>query len=442
MDVQLQIPDILRPPSSQAELDIDIWSVEDLFMRRAVISDRSTTSRMAQELGLHGKIVLEAFEHLRSRHFLDVLKLEGNDYHFMLTATGREYALSSSDRCSYAGIAPVSMDRYTTVTMMLKAETKVNHADVVREFSDLVLNKKIIERIGPAFSAQQSIFFYGPSGTGKTSLAERLVRLYDDWIVVPYAIEIDRQLIRVYDPTEHKAVNPQPPGFDKRWVVCERPFVIAGGELDLSMLQLKRDPISKVYGAPLQMKANGGILLIDDFGRQMVQPGALLNRWIIPLERRVDFLALDSGLKFQVPFEVLVVFSTNIDPAKLGDEAFFRRIQNKIFIGATSTDEFDEILTRSCARFGVATDEDSHQMVRLVCREFGRGRMYPSYPVDLVKLVKSICEYEGYPLAISRSVLWRAAELYFTSSAAAGEWNSTLVDPSEAFKASAIAYQN
>jgi hypothetical protein len=442
MDVQLQIPDILRPPASQAALDIDMWSVEDLFMRRAVIADRSTTARMAQELGLHGKIILEAFEQLRARHFLDVLKLEGNDYHFMLTATGREYALSSSDRCSYAGIAPVSMDRYTTVTMMLKAETKVKHADVVREFSDLVLNRKIIERIGPAFSAQQSIFFYGPSGTGKTSLAERLVRLYDDWIVVPYAIEIDRQFISVYDPTVHKAVTPQPPGFDKRWVVCERPFVIAGGELDLSMLQLKRDPISKVYGAPLQLKANGGIFLIDDFGRQMVQPGALLNRWIIPLERRVDFLALDSGLKFQVPFEVLVVFSTNIDPAKLGDEAFFRRIQNKIFIGATSTEEFDEILTRSAARFGVAIDEDSHQMVRLVCREFGRGRTYPSYPVDLVKLVKSICEYEGIPLEITRSVLWRAAELYFTSAAAAGEWNSSM-DPAEAFtSASAVAYQN
>jgi hypothetical protein len=174
----------------------------------------------------------------------------------------------------------------------------------------------------------------------------------------------------------------------------------------------------------------------------MVQPGALLNRWIIPLERRVDFLALDSGLKFQVPFEVLVVFSTNIDPAKLGDEAFFRRIQNKIFIGATSTEEFDEILTRSAARFGVAIDEDSHQMVRLVCREFGRGRTYPSYPVDLVKLVKSICEYEGIPLEITRSVLWRAAELYFTSAAAAGEWNSSM-DPAEAFtSASAVAYQN
>jgi hypothetical protein len=421
MDEQLHIPEILRPPASRSELDIDTTIVEDLILRRCLITDRTSTGRIATEIGLSGKIVMESFEDLRRRQYLDVLKLDGNDYHFSLTALGAERARYSTDRCSYAGIAPISLDRYTRVVNLLKCESRVAQADVQREYRDLVINDKIVERIGPAFSAQQSIFFYGPSGTGKTSIAERLVRLYDDWIVVPHSVYIDGQLISVFDPTIHKIVDPQPAGFDPRFVVCERPFVLAGGELELSMLQLKRDPISKVYAAPLQMKANGGIFLIDDFGRQLVPPGALLNRWIVPLERRIDFLSLDSGLKFPIPFEVLVVFSTNLDPSKLGDEAFFRRIQNKIYIGATTMDEFDLILERTAERMGVGMVGDSKHLVRLVCREFGRGRMYPCYPVDLVKLVRSICDYEEIPRVVERNVLWRAAELYFTTGTG-GEW--------------------
>ena len=396
--------------------------VEDLFLRRAFQSDRTSLSRMSQELCLHGQIIQDCFIDLRSRQFLEVTKLEGNDYHFTLTTMGRERAGSSLDRCAYNSIAPVSMNRYTAVVELLKSECHAPQATVREAFSDLVLNAKTIDRIGPAFSAQQSIFFYGPSGTGKTSLAERLVRLYDDWIVVPYAIEIDGQIIVVYDPTVHKAVARQPAGFDKRWVVCERPLVLAGGELELSMLQLKRDPISKVYGAPLQMKANNGIFLIDDFGRQLIPPGALLNRWIVPLERRIDFLTLDSGLKFAIPFEVLVVFSTNLDPTKLGDDAFFRRIQNKIYVGATSIAEFDEILTRVADRLEVALDEDAHSLMRMVCREFGRGRLFPCYPVDLTKLVRSICDYDSLPRILDRDNLWRAAELYFTSGTP-GDWS-------------------
>ena len=415
MDDQIYIPEILRPPADRNELDIDTGVIEDLVLRRCLMTDRSSTARISQEIGVSGKIILDCFEDLRRRQYLDVTKLDGNDYHFSLTALGADRARYSTERCSYASFAPVSLDRYTKVVNLLRMESRITQADVQREFSDLVINSKIVERIGPAFSAQQSIFFYGPSGTGKTSIAERLVRLYDDWIVVPHAVYIDGQIISVFDPTVHKAVEPQPPGFDRRFVVCERPFVLAGGELELSMLQLKRDPISKVYAAPLQMKANGGIFLIDDFGRQLVPPGALLNRWIVPLERRIDFLSLDSGLKFPIPFEVLVVFSTNLDPSKLGDEAFFRRIQNKIYIGATTMDEFDLILERSAERLGVQILADSKQLVRMVCREFGRGRLYPCYPVDLLKLVKSICDYEDAPRVLERDVLWRAAELYFTT---------------------------
>ncbi len=422
MDVQRLIPANLRPPSTVRELDIDIQMIEDLFLRRGLRSERSSITRLAREIGISPIIVTAVFEDLRSRQYLDILKLEGNDYHFSLTERGRDRAEASFSRCAYSGIAPVGMALYQEICKELRADVDVNSAIVNNAFSDLVLAQRTIDRIGPAFAAQQSIFFYGPSGTGKTSLSERLIRLYNDWIVVPHAVEIDGAIITVFDPTIHKPVQSQPEGFDPRWVVCERPMVIAGGELELSMLQLKRDPISKVYSAPLQMKANNGVLLIDDFGRQLVQPGALLNRWIVPLERRIDYLSLDSGLKFAIPFEVLVVFSTNLDPAKLGDDAFFRRIQNKIFVGATTTDEFDRIVEMAAKRFGLHLESDSGWLVRTVCREFGRTRLFPTYPHDLFRIVRSICDYERVPYQIDRSRLWQAAELYFTV-VSGGDWN-------------------
>ncbi len=423
MDTQLLIPAALRPPTTAGELDISMLVVEDLFLRRTLQTDRTSTARLSQDLGLDPRIVTACFETLRGRKFLDVLRLEGNVYHFELTTLGRERAQASQDRCAYATTAPVSLDRYIEVVRLLRADVSPSLVDVRAAYSDLVLNDKTLNRIGPAFSAQQSIFFYGPSGTGKTSIAERLTRLYDDVILVPHAIEIDGQIIQVFDPTVHIEAGVPPAGYDPRWAVCKRPLVMAGGELELGMLQLKRDPVSKVYSAPLQMKANNGIFLIDDFGRQLVPPGALLNRWIVPLERRIDYLSLDSGRKFAIPFEVLVLFSTNIDPAKLGDEAFFRRIQNKIYVGATTIDEFDQILQRTAARLQIELESDANQIVRLVCREFGRGRLYPCYPVDLCRLVRSICDYENVPRVLDRDNVWRAAELYFTTGTP-GDWNA------------------
>lgn len=421
MDVLVDIPEILRPPRSSKELDIPMQTVEDLVLRRAYQSDRTSVLRLSQEIALSPTIVHECFEDLRARQFLDVLRLEGNDYHFTLTTLGRERAGASMERCGYNTFAPVSLSRYNDVVMSLRYDSQPELDEIHQAYGDLVIQPKMLDRIGPAFTGQASIFFYGPAGTGKTSLAERLISLYDDCIVVPHAVEIDGQLISVYDPTVHKAVPNQPAGYDPRWMVCERPLVVAGGELELGMLQLKRDPVSRVYSAPLQMKANNGIFLVDDFGRQLIPASALLNRWIVPLERRIDYLSLDSGMKFAIPFEVFVVFSTNIDPNKLGDDAFFRRIQNKIFIGPTTIDDFDLILDRSAAHHKVELAQNAHQMVRMVCREFGRTTLVPCYPGDIVKLVKSICDYAGEPRVLDRVSVWKAAELYFTSATNNGE---------------------
>ncbi len=397
-------------------IDLNQSIVEDLLLRRASLSDRTTIGKMAVDLCLHPNVVQQAFQNLRDRSFFDVLHLEGlGNYHFSLTEAGASRSRMVFDRSGYVGPAPVTMTTYTEIVGWLRTEVEVSDERLKARFSDLVMNPKIVDELGAAFAGQRSILLWGPAGTGKTSLAERLVRLYEDWILVPHAVEVDGAIIGVYDPSIHTKVETEIPDLDPRWVICERPLVTAGGELELSMLQLQRDPVTKVYSAPLQMKANNGILLIDDFGRQMVEPGALLNRWIIPLERRIDYLSLSSGQKFSVPFEVLVVFSTNLDPRDLGDDAFFRRIQNKIYIGAATPEEFDEILNRAAKHFEVDLPEGAHESVRRKLKETGGRGLSACYPVDLVRLVRNVADYRKQPRIMSDNMIDQAASLYFTS---------------------------
>ncbi len=192
----------------------------------------------------------------------------------------------------------------------------------------------MLDALGPAIISQSSIFVYGPTGNGKTSLAERMLRVYRDAVLIPYAVEVDNQIISLYDPVVHQPLEHEDSDMDPRWIVCKRPCIVVGGELVPSMLELRLDESSGIYAAPLQMKATNGILIIDDFGRQLMSPRDLLNRWIVPLDRRVDYLTLRYGVKFQIPFETMVVFSTNLEPSDLADEAFLRRIHNKIYVEA------------------------------------------------------------------------------------------------------------
>ena len=387
--------------------------VADLVLRRALLEETTSIRRLSAALGLGVLIVEEVFNDLRAKQYLDVHSLAGNDYSFSLTASGRQVAVDRYGRCRYVGAAPVSLSMYRDVVLAQRPQTPINRQTMRAAFSDLVVNEQLVDALGPAMISQTSIFLYGPSGNGKTSLGERLVRVYDDSILIPWAVEVDGSIITIYDASIHQAVDQQPLGLDPRWVACRRPLVIVGGELEFSMLQLRFDPISGVHSAPLQVKSNNGILMVDDFGRQSVSPSELLNRWIIPLDRHIDFLSLNTGVQFSVPFELLVVFSTNLDPSELGDDAFFRRIQNKVFVAPIADEEFDWIVARMVQHEEVRAETGIAAYVRKLCRELGNGELRACYPRDLLRLLRSVCDYEGAPVVLSKENIERAARLYF-----------------------------
>jgi predicted ATPase with chaperone activity len=302
---------------------------------------------------------------------------------------------------------------YSAATKAQAAEVRIDRKALRSAFSDLVISDQLLDQLGPALISQNSIFIYGPTGNGKTSLAERMLRVYQDAILLPYSVEVDGQIISLYDPVVHQPLDVEDNDIDPRWVLCRRPCIVVGGELIPSMLELRLDESSGIYAAPLQMKANNGILIIDDFGRQLMSPRDLLNRWIVPLDRRVDYLMLRYGVKFQIPFELMVVFSTNLEPSDLADEAFLRRIHNKIFVDAVDDKAFDQIFHRVVGSFNIPCEPDSAEYLRKLCMREGRTELRACYPADICNILTSIGKYEGRPPHMSKSELERASALYF-----------------------------
>ncbi len=293
------------------------------------------------------------------------------------------------------------------------AELAIDRERMKEAYSDLVIPDDVLDQIGPALISQKSVFLYGPSGNGKTSIAERMLRVYDDAVLIPHAVEVDGQVISLYDPVVHQKLEASMPNVDPRWVLCRRPCIAVGGELIPSMVELRLDDTSGIYAAPLQMKANNGIFIIDDFGRQLMAPRDLLNRWIVPLDRRVDYLTLRYGVKFQIPFELMVVFSTNLDPRDLADDAFLRRIQNKIFITPVREDVFDAIFVRVAQKRGMRFTPECPAYLRDLVLRDDRTELRACYPNDICEIIESISRYEGAAPVIDPPTLDRAANLYF-----------------------------
>ena len=400
-------------PERMEDLGVSEGLLLDLMVRRLSLEGTANLAGLGEKLKLSYPVCDHLFRTMRQHHLVEVKGMLGNDYWITLSGQGRTLASERLLISKYAGAAPVSLDHYTAAVKAQAAEVDISRKSLRTALSDLVVTDQILDKLGPAVISQTSIFLYGPTGNGKTSLAERLLRVYQDSVLMPYAVEVDTQIITLFDPVVHKPIETADTEIDPRWILCKRPYIMVGGELVPAMLELRLDEPSGIYSAPLQMKANNGIFLIDDFGRQLISPRDLLNRWIVPLDRRVDYLSLQYGVKFQIPFEVMVVFATNLDPNDLADEAFLRRIHNKIFIEPVHQHTFDEIFRRISSSRGISLEPDSCENLRKLCLSDGRTELRACYPLDIIDILSSIGRYEKRPVTVTRDDLQRAAGMYF-----------------------------
>ncbi|MBI5102923.1 MAG: ATPase [Nitrospirae bacterium] len=340
-------------PRTAEETGMELSFIADLIMKTVVFTGDFRLSDIVEAVKLPLEIVDPAVEILRRDQFVEVKGAAGyakTTYKFNVTGKGRKRAEELLEICRYIGPAPVTLNEYRNmVSVQTIKHIIVDEGSVKKAFSHLVVSERFLSVLGPAISSGKAIFIYGPPGNGKTTIAETIGQVLPGTVYIPYSIIVRGQIINIFDPVNHlPADNGTSPTTDHRWIAVKRPSIMTGGELTLKMLDLDFNPISKFYEAPLQMKANNGLFIVDDFGRQQMNPHDLLNRWIVPLERRTDFMTLHTGMKFDIPFDQLVIFSTNIEPQKLVDEAFLRRIRYKIRIDHPTEEQYRLIFRQVC----------------------------------------------------------------------------------------------
>ena len=401
-------------PLRVQDLGVHPSLVIDIAVRRILREGQTTTTRLADAMRISPVLADQVIEKLRHDRLIEIQGSEGRSYQLQLSGPGRQLAIERMSASKYTGAVPVGLEEYTTMVTAQHLRPTINRESIHKTFADLVISDELLDELGPAIHAPGAIFLYGPPGTGKTSIAERMVNTGRDSVLIPYAVEVDSQVITVFDPMIHEAVDPQPERLDGRWVRCKRPSVIVGGEMVASQLNLSFQADAGVYLAPLQMQANNGVLVIDDFGRQAVSPEELLNRWIVPLDRNVDFLRLDYGMKFSVPFLTKIVFATNLDPSGLADEAFYRRISSKILVPSIGDDAFDEVLRRVTKARGISLQPEAPALLRKGSRELGDGDLRPYLPDAIATLVTSIASYEGIAPMMDRAMVERAITMFFS----------------------------
>ncbi len=428
-------------PASLAETGLTIGFLSELVLKHIYFAGMLSGQQLADSLKLPFlKVVDTALNFLKEEEYVDITGAQHGFYErsfqYVITGKGRAKVHEVLDRSQYAGPAPVPLDAYiAAVGEQSVGSMVIDQASIRSAFEGLVISEKLMDQIGPAANSARSLFLYGPPGNGKTTIAEGISHILQGHVLVPYAIEIDGQVIKVFDPLNHEPVA-QPESSaaapkndpydyqatspaseaarkDTRWLLCRRPVVVVGGELILEQLELIYDPDAKVYEAPYQMKANGGLFLIDDFGRQQCRPQDLLNRWIVPLEKKVDYLALQTGKKLEIPFDVLIVFSTNLDPKQLVDDAFLRRIRHKIEVPNPSPNEYRDIFRLVCKHKNIPYSDDG---LRYLLQEHYvkmNRDLRCCHPRDLCDQILDEAKYRSIPPQMSKELLDRACSAYF-----------------------------
>jgi hypothetical protein len=411
---------IPRMPDSLAASGLSPAFVEEHLLRCLYAVPQITGAQLSATCGLAFQAGIGAIlDSLRQDHLVEIRGQRGigeAGYAYVLTSKGTARALEAMDKTLYRGPLPVPIAEYiASVHAQPINASLVTRPRVRKAFADLLAPESVSDSIGPAIKSGSALFLFGAPGNGKTAMAERISRVLSDPIYLPHAIEVDGAIVKIFDPLVHRPVGGQSsiPGLDQRWVQVHRPFVTAGGELTLSGLDLLWSTGGRFYEAPLQLKANGGVMLIDDFGRQQVRAADLLNRWIVPLEKRVDYLTLITGKRVEVPFQQMLVFATNLEPADLADEAFLRRIRFKLRLSDPSPAQFLEVFRRECVERGLSFSEEGVRYI--LGRWFADGRaLRMCQPRDLVDQIVAIARYKGVALDFSSTeLLDQACASYF-----------------------------
>jgi predicted ATPase with chaperone activity len=413
-------------PLTLAEAGLSLDLVLQLALKTLYLSGDLSGVELARRLGLRFPVIEPALDELRGARHIEVASgsmLGPSSYEYRILDAGRARAMLFLQQNQYVGVAPVPLAQYAVyLAAHQQAVPRTATRERVREACrHLVLSDRVIDSLGPAVNAGHSLFVYGPPGNGKTVIAQSIRNLLDGDVAIPHAIAIEGQIVRIFDPVVHEPLAVEEsesliaaaPTEDRRWVRCRRPLVTVGGELTLDALELSYLPISGFYRAPLQALANGGVLVIDDFGRQRVAARDLLNRWIVPLESHVDYLTLQTGQKFELPFVTLVAFATNIRPRDLVDEAFLRRIRYKVFAESPSAEDFARIWAAACAERGLVFERALVERLLAECYRPRRLPLRGCHPRDLIDQALSLAEYRGEGTRLTFNLIAAACDSYF-----------------------------
>ena len=415
----------LLAPRTPDEAGLSLELLTQLALKTLYYAGELTGADLARRLGVAFGVIEPSLDFLRRRRHCEVVgaaMVGGSSFRYRIADEGRSLAAQYLQQDRYVGTAPVPLSQYRAYMAEQKGAgmARVSRDQLRQALSHLVVGDRVLDELGPAVNGGHSLFIYGPSGNGKTVMAQALRKLLPGDLAIPRALEVEGRIVRVFDPLTHEELPAdEHEGLelnlevDARWARCRRPLVTVGGELTIDMLELTHDDRLGYYRAPLQLAANGGILVIDDFGRQRASPRDLLNRWLVPLESRVDYLTLESGLRFEVPFQVFVVFATNLTPSALVDDAFLRRVQYKVFADSPNSEAFARIFELCCHERGIPFD--GALVAHLLEGHYRAHGIAPRgcQPRDLINQALLLAEYRVSPRRLTPELLDAACDSYF-----------------------------